>query len=239
MPENFDEGHRMSLEQYYSSYAPEVVELTEKYRGKIVVKRGLEAEYLPGQEEWVKRFIDENGFDFVIGSVHFVTGEIEQKPLFGREYEEHELGALYEEYYAAIKASAKSGMFDVIAHCDLIKKFGRYSSPRVDELIRDALESIKASGLCLEINTYGLRKPEREPYPGEKILQLARELRIPLTLGSDAHKPADVGRDFDVAVGLLERYADGRLSVFTNRNREEVRVSTFELPGGKSAIEIR
>ncbi|MBM4160108.1 MAG: histidinol-phosphatase HisJ [Ignavibacteria bacterium] len=227
MPGNFDPQHRMSLEQYYSIYAPSVLELAEKYKDRIVVKRGIEAEFLPGQEQWVGGFVRENGFDFVIGSVHFVSEDGEEMPLFGREYEGCELEDLYEGYYEAIRASAKSGMFDIIAHVDLIKKFGHRSSKRIDELIREALKAIKASDLCLEINTSGLRKPERETYPGEGILKIAKELRIPLTLGSDAHRPEDVGTDFDVAIALIEQYADGRMSVFTKRQRSEVRISSL------------
>lgn len=225
MPGDFDARHRMSLEQYYSIYAPSVLELAEKYKGQIAVKRGIEAEFLPGQERWVRGFIGENGFDFVIGSVHFVSKEGEELPLFDREYDESELEKLYEGYYESIRASAMSGMFDIIAHVDLIKKFRHRSTKRINELVREALKSIKQSDLCLEINTFGLRKSEGETYPGEGILKIARELRIPLTLGSDAHRPEDVGRNFDVAITLIEKYADGKLSVFTKRQRSEVNIS--------------
>lgn len=225
MPNNFDERHRMSLEQYYASYAPAVSELAEKYKDRIVVKRGLEAEFLPGSEEWVRRFIGENDFDFVIGSVHFVVNSEYEKPLFDRAYDEAELESLYEGYFEAVRASARSGMFDIIAHFDLIKKFGGRSSKKIDELIWEAMKAIKQSDLCIEINTSGLRKPEAETYPGEKVLTIAKEMKIPLTLGSDAHKPADVGRDFDKAIALVEDYGNGRLSVFDKRRRREVNIS--------------
>jgi len=225
MPNNFDERHRMSLEQYYELYAPTVSEMAEKYKDKIVVKRGLEAEFYSGSEEWVRRFISENGFDFVIGSVHFVKNSESEMPLFGREYEEAELERLHEGYFETVRVSAKSGLFDIIAHFDLIKKFGSRSSKRIDELTWEAMKEIKQSDLCIEINTSGLRKPEAETYPGEKVLALARELKIPLTLASDAHKPADVGRDFDKAIALVEKYGYGRLSVFNKRQREEVKIS--------------
>jgi histidinol-phosphatase (PHP family) len=223
-PGNYDERHRMDLEEYYSQYAPMVTSLIEKYRKQIRIKRGIECDFLDWASEWNSRFIAENSFDFVIGSVHFVGPRGEEKPLFGREYEMSEIEALYEGYFLEIARSAKSGLFDIIAHCDIVKKFGKFSSKRVDELMREALSQIKKADLCIEINTSGLRKPERETYPGETVLALARDLRIPLTLGSDAHSPDQVGMDFDHAISLIEIYGEGKISLFDRRTRTEAKV---------------
>ncbi len=228
MPGNYDERHRMSLEQYYSTYAPAVSELAERYRGRIVVRRGVEVDFFPGTEGWVKKFIRENDLDFVIGSVHFIVDHGSEKALFGQDYREEEVESLHEEYFEAIKASAESGLFDIVGHCDLIKKFGQCSSKRIDEAAREALKAIKKADLCIEINTSGLRKPQGETYPSERMLAMAKELGIPLTLGSDAHKPAEVGSGFDVAVGLIEKYGDGKFSLFEKRQRREVKVSALK-----------
>jgi len=228
MPDNYDERHRMTLAQYYSTYAPMVSELAERYRDRIVVRRGMEVDYFPGTEPWVKKFIDENDFDFVIGSVHFIGSGGSEKALFGQDYREEEVEELYEEYFEAVQASAESGLFDIIGHCDLIKKFGQRSNNRIDEAVRAALQAIKKADLCIEINTSGLRKPEREIYPSERILAIAKELRIPLTLGSDAHKPADVGGDFDAAIELIENFGNGRFCLFQKRERREVKVSALK-----------
>jgi histidinol-phosphatase (PHP family) len=224
LPGNYDERHRMNLEEYYSQYAPKVTGLIEKYKKRIRIKRGIECDFLDWASEWNSRFIAENGFDFVIGSVHFVGPRGEEKPLFGREYEASEIEALYEGYFLEIAQSAKSGLFDIIAHCDIVKKFGAFSSKRVDELMREALSQIKKADLCIEINTSGLRKPEHETYPGETVLALARELRIPLTLGSDAHSPDQVGMGFDHAINLIRKYGDGKISLFDRRTRTEAKV---------------
>jgi len=228
MQDNYDERHRMSLEQYYSTYAPMVSEMVQKYKKSIVVRRGVEVDFFPGTESWVKKFIEENDFDFVIGSVHFIGGRGSEKALFGQDYKGEEIEDLHEEYFEAIKASAESGLFDIIGHCDLIKKFGRRSGKRIDEALREALKAIKKADLCIEINTSGLRRPEREPYPSVRILAIAKELRIPLTLGSDAHKPADVGGGFDIAIGLIEKYGNGKFCLFDKRERREVKVSALK-----------
>ena len=229
LPGNYDAQHRMTLEEYYSQYAPDVTEVIEKYRNRIRVKRGIECDFLDWAAEWNSKFVAENDFDFVIGSVHFVGPRGEEKPLFGREYEEGEIEALYEGYFLEIAKSAKAGLFDIVAHCDIVKKFGPFSSRRVDELQWEALSQIKKADCCVEINTSRLRKPEHETYPGEKILALARDLRIPLTIGSDAHDPDHVGMDFNSAIDLVRKYGSGKISVFEKRQRTEVDVSQ---PGG-------
>lgn len=225
LPGNYDLQHRMTLEEYYSSYAPAVSALVQQYRGKIHIKRGIECDYLEWTKEWTKNFVEENDFDFVIGSVHFVGPEGNEKALFGPTYDASELPGLHEAYYRSVRDSAKSGLFDIIGHFDLVKKLGACSSKQIDEALWAALEEIKKSDLCIEINTSGWRRAEHEAYPGERILKFAKDLAIPMTLGSDAHTPDDVGRDFDRAVALLEEYGRGRISTFEKRQRSEVRVS--------------
>lgn len=228
MPNDFDLRHRMTVEEYYSVYAPRITELAREYQDRITIKRGLEAEHLLGSEDWTKQFIAENDFDYVIGSVHFLGSWKAEKPLFHQDYDGEDIEKLYIEYFEAIRASAESGMFDIIGHCDLVKKFGFRTSKAIDEAVRSALEAIKRNNLCIEINTSGLRKPEKETYPSEAILKIAKELRIPLTLGSDAHKPYDVGKDFDLALAFIERYGNGKICVFEKRQRKEAKVSALK-----------
>jgi histidinol-phosphatase (PHP family) len=215
----------MTVEEFYAVYAPAVSELAEKYVKKIRIRRAIEIDHLDWATDWNQKFIAENDFDFVLGSVHFVGPRGQERPLFGPEYGRDELESLYEAYYLAIAESVKSGMFDIVSHCDIIKKFGSFTSKRVDELIMEAMTQIKNAGICIEINTSGLRKPEKEVYPSERILSIARELQISLAIGSDAHTPEDVGRDFDSIIDLVETYGGGKISLFEKRQRTEVKIS--------------
>lgn len=233
LPGNYDPRHRMTVEEFYAEYAPVVSEMAEKYAGKIRIKRAIEIDHLDWAADWNEEFIGENDFDFVLGSVHFVGPLGQEKPLFGPDYGKNELESLNEGYYRAIADSAKSGMFDVISHCDIVKKFGSFSSKRVDDLIMEAMTQIKKAGMCVEINTSGLRKPEKEVYPGERILSIVRELQIPLTIGSDAHTPEDVGRDFNTVVDLVQAYGGGKISLFEKRKRTEVKVSRLRRNSAK------
>ena len=231
MPDRFDEQHRMSLEEYYSIYAPAVSAAREKYEDRIRVKRGIEADFFPGTEKWVHGFIEENDFDYVIGSVHFL-GKWGFDPasgtVFVHKYDGRDINEVYVAYFDAVRRSAASGLFDIIAHFDLVKKFGHRPTADVTDSLVEALKAIKANDLCIEINTSGLRKPVKEIYPSLEILRMMKELKIPLTLGSDAHDPQDVGYAFEDAIAMIEEFGGGRISIFDKRQRSEVRVTSLK-----------
>jgi histidinol-phosphatase (PHP family) len=230
MPGGFDSKHRMSLEEYQTIYAPRVTELRDRYRGRITVRRGIEADFFRGTEEWVRGFIRENDFDYIIGSVHFLGTWGFDDVVFVHQYVDRDIDTVYEQYFDAVRQSARSGLFDIIAHCDLVKKFGHRPKRDIGDIVRETMRVIRDNGLCIEINTSGLRKPVREMYPSESILAVAHEAGVPLTLGSDAHAPGDVAADFDRAVGLIERYGNGRICVFERRQRREVKVAAMRTP---------
>jgi len=225
LPHDFDLVHRMRLDQFSREYMPQVLDARERANSQIKIRFGIEAEYYAGTEEWVRGFIAEHDFDYVIGAVHFLGQWGFDDPVFVHRYEERDIDRIYEEFFETVKRSASSGLFDIIAHCDLVKKFGHRPGKDFTDQIRDMLEIVKKHDLCIEVNTSGLRKPVKEIYPSEHILSVARDLRLPMTLGSDAHSPEDVGRDFNAAVDLIERYGGGKLAVFEKRERRLVPIS--------------
>ena len=225
MPNDFDLQHRMNLEQFHRSYKPEVLRLREKYKGKIKVKFALEGDFFPGTEQWVKEFNSQHEFDYIIGSVHYLGEWGFDNPIFVHKYEERNVDEVYEQYYDHIKRSAAARLFDIIGHCDLVKKFGHRPSKNMEAVLREVFKVVKSADIAVEINTSGLRKPVKEVYPSEQILTILHEYKIPLTLGSDAHAPNDVGKDFDVAKQLIEKYGNGRISLFDRRQRSEARIS--------------
>src|SRR6185312_17208689 len=100
---------------------------------------------------------------------------------------------------------AGSGHVDVLAHPDLAKIFGR-RPPRIEYPV--------LSGVALEISTNGLYKPVGELYPDLGLLESAR---LPITLASDAHVPANVGRDLDQAVAHARAAGHATVTVFEGR----------------------
>jgi histidinol-phosphatase (PHP family) len=224
MPNDFDIQHRMNVHQFHQVYKPEVLALREKYKDRITVKFALEGDFYPGTEMYVKEFNSQHEFDYIIGSVHYLGEWGFDNPVFVHKYEERNVNEVYEQYYDHIVRSAGSKLFDIIGHCDLVKKFGHRPSKNIEEVLREAFKVVKAADMAVEINTSGLRKPVKEVYPSEQILKILREYQIPLALGSDAHAPTDVGKDFDVARQLIHTYGNGRISIFTNRQRSELSV---------------
>ena len=224
MPDQFDAAHRMSMDEFLTIYKPEFQRAKERYSRQIAVRWGIEAEFFPGTESYTKQFLATHKFDYVIGSVHFLGGWGFDNPTFIWKYDERNIDDIYEEYFKAVADSARSGLFDILGHCDLVKKFGHRPRKNFEEIQRETLKVIKKHDLCIEINTSGLRKPAREIYPSKAILSLARELRIPLTLASDAHRPEDVGMDFDIAYLMIHEYGQGKIATFSERERTMVKL---------------
>jgi len=224
MPGNWDLAVRMTEDQYWSEYQPTVLTLQEKYKEQITIKFALEGDFLPGSEQWVKEFNAKSDFDYVIGSVHYLDTWGFDDPHFVANYDLKDINEIYTQYYDHIKRSAQCGLFDIIGHCDLVKKFGHRPTKNMEEILRETFKVVKQSGMAVEINTSGLRKPVKEMYPSESILKILSEYDIPLTLGSDAHSPTDVGRDFDLAKAFIHKYGKGKVSIFTKRVRSEAQI---------------
>ncbi|MFH0777192.1 MAG: PHP domain-containing protein [Candidatus Eisenbacteria bacterium] len=110
---------------------------------------------------------------------------------------------------------------------DVIKKYGH--APSFDPLscFEKAAEAIAGAGMCVEINTSGLRKPAREIFPSPEFLRFFREGGVPITLGSDAHKPAHVAGGFAEAAALARACGYEEYVLFSGRG---VR-ATATLPG--------
>ncbi len=224
LPDGFDPEHRMEVDEFeiYKGWFESAV---EKFGGRIKLKFGIEAEFIEDKIDFIRGFIKNGNFDYVIGSLHFlndwnIASHKEEWKWNGKDVDE-----VYENYYQGLKKLVKSGLFDIVGHFDLIKKFGHRAERNFDEFISEILKLVKDSGMCIEINTSGLRQKVREIYPSEKILGMIRDYKIPLTLGSDAHNPEDVARDFEFALDLIERYGDGKISIFEKRRRSEIKIS--------------
>jgi hypothetical protein len=80
-------------------------------------------------------------------------------------------------------------LFEIIGHADLPKKFGHRPTKDCTPLYERFLTAAKKHNCAIELNTAGLRKDCKEIYPGRQILALAFAKGVPITFGSDAHKP--------------------------------------------------
>jgi histidinol-phosphatase (PHP family) len=217
MPANYDQL-RLAEERFPDYLA--MVEAARKAFPKLRIKLGVEAEYCRGQEEYVRRFLGRADWDYVLGSVHYLgmwcLDDPKEIPTWKKI---QDLFATWKEYFQLWKAAARTGLYDSLAHPDLVKKFGFFPKEPCEELFEDALRVVAEKGICIEINTAGLRKPVKEIYPSEAFLQIAGRLEIPITLGSDSHAPIEVGAGFREAVRLARDCGYTQYARFEKRKR--------------------
>ena len=114
---------------------------------------------------------------------------------------------------------AESGLFDILAHPDLVKKFSYAPEGDLDRFYDPAIEAIAANGSVIELNTAGWHKPCAEAYPAPRFLELAASAGIGLVISSDAHAPAEVARDFPKARKLALAAGYRETQLFKNRQR--------------------
>lgn len=199
-PSGYDPKHRMSLDevpQYYDLIRP------LQDGGMPPVLTGLEADYFPGCESFLAGFLPAQPLDLVMGSVHYIKDWGFDDPHYLKTWESADLKGVWREYFTLIRQLVDTKLFDVISHFDLPKKFGhRLRDADMKEYVQPVLDHIARQGMAIEINTSGWRRHVAEAYPSPLILSLAAEREIPLTFGSDAHAPDEIGYQFTEALAL-------------------------------------
>lgn len=191
-----------------------------RFKNQLVVKIALEADYIMGHEEKTKKIISSYPYDYIIGSVHYIGGWGFDNPADIKRWETKSIDQVYRQYYHLLRLSAQSGLFDIMGHVDLVKKFGHRPGMDMTDEIRETAKVFKETGVAVEINTAGLRKPVKEMYPSLAALTIYRQAGVPLTFGSDAHDPKDVGEDFAGAVDLARAAGYTEYLIFKQRHVE-------------------
>ena len=219
-PMNYDPKYRMNISQK-QQYEKWVLDAKEKYKDKIKVLLGYEVDYLDG---YILDEVIKSKVDYLIGSVHFLRNKSDMwgfdNPEFIGVYKSKDIDTIWVEYFDAIKAMAKTGLFDIVGHFDLIKVFKFLPKKDIRLIAKDALLEIKKSNMVLEINPAGLRKPINETYPSKQLLELAFELQIDITFGSDAHSVEQVGFMYDKALLLAKEVGYEKCISFENRDKK-------------------
>lgn len=185
------------------------------------IRLGLEVDYFPGQEQAIRAALDGIPFDYLIGSVHQVDGfRIDSRAETWAALDEDEQNEKHRAYWHAKRMLAESGLFTIVAHLDLSKKFGHRPTIDLGREIAETLDAIAAAGLVVELNTAGWHKPCRDGYPALDILRQCRQREIPVTLSSDAHDPDHLLRDFtrgrdrlrEAGYREIARFAEGEVT---------------------------
>jgi histidinol-phosphatase (PHP family) len=187
------------------------------------LRLGIEADYVAGREDRLAELLAGRDWDFVVGSIHFLGDEAVDHPdwdIWERNASRPE--KVWRRYFETLGEAARTGLFDVLAHPDLVKVWGgRRPRPEGDprRWYELAMDGIAESRVAIEVSTAGLRKPVGELYPDPAFLEMALDAGCPVALSSDAHVPEHVGHGYEVALEALDRLGVRELCVFERRER--------------------
>jgi histidinol-phosphatase (PHP family) len=187
---------------------------------QLTIRLGLEVDYLPGHEEWIKDLASLHPWDYFIGSVHYISDAwAVDNPNEIDEWRRRDVNEVWRTYIDRLTAAAASGLFEIIGHIDLPKKFRFYPTTDLNDDYRRFFATVRERQVAVELNTAGLRKECREIYPSRALLELAREHEIPITFGSDAHAFEEVGASFADAIALARAVGYATSCRFERRQR--------------------
>lgn len=191
LADGFDAKHRMKFKEL-EFYLKQVDRIKGKYTD-ISVLTGIEADYLEGYESYLDDILNRYPFDLVILSIHFIKKWLPGYWVFDFDFPNKSIKQVYADYFECLLKGINTGFFDIVGHLDLIKQPGKPVLKSNSTDLENVLKAILNKNMSIELNTSGLRKSINELYPSLDIVKLAISKGIPLTLGSDAHSPDQVG----------------------------------------------
>jgi histidinol-phosphatase (PHP family) len=223
MPRDDFDNWRMAAADL-DGYVARVEEARRDHPG-LVIRLALEVDYLPGYEDWIRDLAARYPWDYLIGSVHYVSPAWAiDNPEQLSEWKSRDALEVWTAYFERLILAAESGLFDIIGHADLCKKFCFYPVQDCTALYARFLEAASGRNVAIELNTAGLRKECKEIYPNPRLLQLAAEAGVPITFGSDAHAPNEIGLNFAEAIQLARSVGYTHYCRFAGRQRRAVKL---------------
>jgi histidinol-phosphatase (PHP family) len=213
----------------------DIDEYCQFVRAETDLRLGVEADFVPGREDRMASLLGARDFDYVVGAVHFVSDGAVDMDDYGVWEKDRSPEEVWSRYFQTLGEAARSGLFDVLAHPDLVKVWGPERPLPKGDLRRYyelAIDGIAESQIAVEVSTAGLRKRAGELYPAPALLEMCLQAGAPVALSSDAHRPQEVGADYAQALELLEALGVGELCVFEARRR---RFEPIGASGGDAA----
>ena len=187
------------------------------------LRLGLEVDFVPGREDRLARLVEARDLDYVVGSVHFVGDHaVDMEGEFDVWGRGESADRVWRRYFELLAEAARSGVYDVMAHPDLVKVWGSgRPGPDTDPryFYEPAVEAFLEADVAVEVSTAGYRKPVGELYPAPAFLEMVADAGLPIALSSDAHVPDQLGHEYDRAVETLREHGITELAVFERRER--------------------
>jgi histidinol-phosphatase (PHP family) len=193
-----------------------------EFVGTTPLRLGIEADFIPGAEDRIANLLEARAFDYVVGSVHFVGDVAVDHEGYDAWQSNGDPDAVWRRYFETLAQAARSGLYDILAHPDLVKVWGSGRPVPQGDLrfyYEPAVEAIAESGIAVEVSTAGLRKPVGEIYPSPALAEMCVEAGAEFCLSSDAHTPDQVGFAYERAIEFLSDLGVERICVFEGRER--------------------
>src|ERR671939_1134011 len=184
----------------------------------VELRLGIEIDYVQGAEEQMDIDATALPYDYLIGSVHRVDNEEVDRATDQRIYDRYETYDLYATYYANVRKAALSGRFEVLGHPDLIKIFRHFPDRDITPILEETADAVAESGVVVDVNAAGLRKPVGRGYPSRRLLEMFHRRGVPIILSSDAHAPDQGALGYDKSLKLV--FDVGYREGVTFRDRE-------------------
>jgi len=207
--------------QDLENYLSDIERLADRFKGQLIIKKGIEIGLQPHVFEENSRIIQSYPFDFVIGSVHLVD---RMDPYLGAYYEGKTKEQSYRCYYQEIlNLITDYDDFDVLGHLDYVRRYSPYPYNIEDamlafDIIEEILKTLINKGKGIEVNTSGYRHASQRPLPNFSVVRRYRELGGEIiTIGSDAHKVEHLGYKLKDAVQKVKECGFHYLTSFEQR----------------------
>jgi len=220
LPAHLREGITMAPDDI-ELYISEIEKKKIKYDNNIEILTGFEVDY-PLNDTFPRKYFSDSRIDFLIGSCHFIDNWPFDHDAFIGEFDRRDINEIYSSYYSIIEDLVDSGLFDIIGHFDLIKKFGHRATDDFSATVETIAKKISATDSVVEINTSGLIKPVGEAYPSDEIIKILFNMNVPITLGSDSHAPEHVGYMFPEIIEKIKTIGYRKISGFRKRKRFDI-----------------
>lgn len=195
----------------------------EFVREETDLRLGIEADFIPGREDKMATLLDAREWDYVVGSVHFLgDSAVDMRGSDWDIWQSTDPEKVWRRYFETLGEAARTGMFDILAHPDLVKVWGKGAPFPEGDLRRfydRAMDGIAESDVAIEVSTAGLRKPVGEVYPDRAFLEMCLEAGRPVALSSDAHVPEELGHGYEPTLEWLSELGVSELAVFERRSR--------------------
>jgi histidinol-phosphatase (PHP family) len=209
---------------WLEDYEASIKSADDRYKDRgLRVRLGVEVDYIPEIDGALPDNFHSTDFDIILGSMHLIDHTPISDKRAEQAFKNYTMEELGREYYSHLHEAVEADLFDILAHIDIYRRYGQtYYGDEIRELwkshISDLADAMKRHNVGFEVNTSALRRGQSQPMPEVSIIEeLRKEGVFTVTIGSDAHRPKDIGSHFQTAVDMLRVAGFSHITLFEKR----------------------